>query len=561
MDDNSLVPSPSEQRVVPVSSVIRPRTVGLSPLSELPSRALTDLPRATFTAPGLSRLLPLIVQHYRLIVLCTLLGLSAAIVALPLMDTRYLATAKVFVQLGREMTAPPSATAKDSAPQLVTSKRPEDIGSEIEIMKNRALIEELVAAFGTDYFLAEPPATTLWQQAKRLARRTYRFARETITDGLILLGVRHPTTPAERVVVGLQQALSVDETRKSDVIAIGMRAPSPEMAVELLQEYLKLFQEKHIAAYRIPGNREFFEKEVNRVLAQLRQTEADLARFRNENKVWMLTEQNSLLMKTQRELADAHARTLRESSELRTRLTELQRQEASLPDEVKLSQVAAPDPVIDEMRKERAKLDTQVAQAAVVLGERSPQMIQLRRQLDTINTGLASRPSRRGDQQTTGINQLLYEVHREIGSSRAQLTQLETRAIGEAAALEDVERKIRQLSATEGTLADMQRDIARLDREYQLYTTRFEESRISEAMDLAKIANVRVISPPAADPVPVFPPLLMMLGAGVGIGLCASVGWLFFADALRPVVRSRRDIEDEIGIPVLAGLPDHRALR
>jgi uncharacterized protein involved in exopolysaccharide biosynthesis len=213
------------------------------------------------------------------------------------------------------------------------------------------------------------------------------------------------------------------------------------------------------------------------------------------------------------------------------------------------------------MRKERAQLDAQVAHAAVVLGERSPQMIQLRRQLDTVNAGLASRGSRRPDQQTTGINQLLYEVRREIGSSQAQLMQLETRAVGEAAALEDIERKIRQLSATEATLTDMQRDITRLDREYQLYTARLEESRISEAMDLAKIANVRVISPPAADPIPVFPPLLIMLGAGVGIGLCAPLGWLFAADALRPVVRSRRDIEDGIGIPVLASLPDYRALR
>jgi uncharacterized protein involved in exopolysaccharide biosynthesis len=275
----------------------------------------------------------------------------------------------------------------------------------------------------------------------------------------------------------------------------------------------------------------------------------------------MLTEQNSLLIKTQRELADAHTRTLRESSELRTRLTELRRQEASLPGEVTVSQVASPDPVVDEMRKERAQLEAQVAHTAVVLGERSPQMIQLRRQLDTVNAGLASRHARRPDQQTTGINQLLYEIRREIGSSQAQLTQLETRAVGEAAALEDVERKIRQLSATEATLADMQRDITRLEREYQLYTARLEESRISEAMDLAKIANVRVISPPAADPVPVFPPLLIMLGAGAGIGFCASLGWLFFAGAFRPVVRSRRDIEDGIGIPVLASLPDRRAWR
>jgi len=105
-----------------------------------------ERPRATFTPPSLERLLPVVMQNWKFVVACTLLGLMAAIGALPLMETRYLISAKVLVQMGREMTAPPTALAKDIVPQIVTSMRPEVLGSEIEIMKSPALTKDVVEA-------------------------------------------------------------------------------------------------------------------------------------------------------------------------------------------------------------------------------------------------------------------------------------------------------------------------------------------------------------------------------------------------------------------------------
>jgi uncharacterized protein involved in exopolysaccharide biosynthesis len=113
----------------------------------------------------------------------------------------------------------------------------------------------------------------------------------------------------------------------------------------------------------------------------LHDTEATLARFKDEHRVWSITEQSSLLLKTQRDLIDQHARTLRETVEMQNRMGELRRQEASLPPDVRLSRVVVHDPVNDEMRKSRAQIEAQMANSAVVFGDASPQMIQLRRQL------------------------------------------------------------------------------------------------------------------------------------------------------------------------------------
>lgn len=554
MDDRPLTPTPPQQDASASASY------GVRVRGPLNGGELMERPRATFNPPALDRMLPVVLQHWKLLLACTLLGLMAAIAALPLMDTRYLVSAKVLVQLGREMTAPPTATAKDAASQIMTTKRPEDLGSEIEIMRSPQLIEEVVRAFGPDYFLADPPAVTLWQQAKQTVRHTIRFFRESLNKGLILLGVRRPMDPIERVVVALRSAMSMEDVHKSDVIAILLQTTSPDMGVEVLRKYLDLFQEKHIAAYRSPGNRQFFEAEASRSLQQLHDTEAALARFKDEHRVWSITEQSSLLLKTQRDLIDQHARTQRETVEMQNRIGELRRQEASLPPDVRLSRVVVHDPVNDEMRKLRAQIEAQMANSAVVFGDASPQMIQLRRQLETVNSGIAGRQASRSDQETTGVNQQLYEVRREIAASDAQLAVLQVRAATEETQLADVETNVREIQSTETKLYDMQREIGRLDREYQLYTSKLEDSRISDAMDIAKISNVRVISAPTADPIPVFPPLLIMLAGGIAVGLGGALAFVFFRDTVRPVVRSRHDIERLLGLPVLAALPEHRTL-
>jgi uncharacterized protein involved in exopolysaccharide biosynthesis len=213
------------------------------------------------------------------------------------------------------------------------------------------------------------------------------------------------------------------------------------------------------------------------------------------------------------------------------------------------------------MRKQRAQVEAQMAQTAVLFGDLSPQMMQLRRQLNAVKAGIAERTSSRGDQEITGVNQQLNDVRKEIGTTGTQLSGLQARATVEQQNLDDIEKQIQRLSSTETALYDMQREVGRLEREYQLYTARLEDSRISEAMDLAEISNVRVISPPTAGSIPVYPPLLFVIGGGVAIGLVGSLGLVFFRDAMRPVVRTRRDIEQLLGVPVLTSVSYYPGLR
>jgi uncharacterized protein involved in exopolysaccharide biosynthesis len=535
------------------------RTLRLRGLAD--NNFAAERPLATFTPLGLSKVVPVLVQNWRLIAACTVLALVAVIAALPLMGTRYVVGAKVLVELGREMSAPPTVTAKDSAPQVIASKRPEDLGSEMEIMRSPQLVEDVVRSFGVDYFLAEPPPVTLWQYAKHLGRVVIRAAQEQVNDALVLLGVRRKLSPFERVVVALRNAVSVDEIRKSDVINISLQTPNPETGVAILRRFLELYQEKHIATYRSPAIRAFFADAAAATRDDLQAAEARLARFKDEHKAWSVGDQAGLLLRSYRDLADAQARNDTAAAEIVSRVGELRRQQARLPDTVPLSQTVMHDPVIDELRKQLAETQAQIAQNGVLLGERSPQIAALRQQAESLRDSIAARSSTRRDQELTGTNQRLIDAQREIASGEAQLAGLQAVQARQGEQRRNIEHDLHEIAGTEQTLDDLQRDLALLDRKYQLYTNGLEDSRISEALDLAKISNVRVVSAPVAEPTPVWPPLVLVLVGGLIVGLGGSVSFVLFRDAMFPRARMPREIEQLLGLPVLASIPETRGLR
>ncbi len=531
-------------------------------LRSMPDSSLAmNRPAATFTPLGLAKVVPIVVQSWRLIVVCTILGLLAVVAALPLMGARYVVSAKVLVELGRETTAPPTVTAKDTAPQQLAVKRPEDLGSEMEIMRSPQLIEDVVRSFGVDYFLAEPPPVTLWQHAKHFARAAIRDVRETINAGLVMVGVRRKLTPLERVATALGDAMSVDEVRKSDVIGITLQTPSPESGVEIMQRFLDLYQVKHIATYRSPAIQAFFSEAATQVRADLQAASAKLMRFKDEHKAWSAADQAGLLLRSQRELADAQSHAETEAAEIRNRIDELRRQESTLPGTVALTQTVTHDPVVDELRKQLGQTEAQIAQNSVVLGERSPQIASLRQEADSLRASIAARSSTRRDQELTGTNQRLIDAQREIAAGEARLAGLAAVQARQADELRQIETDIRAVADTEQQLETMQREQALLERKYQLYTNGLEDSRISEALDLAKISNVRVVSAPVAGAMPVYPPVILVLVGGLIVGLGGSLAFVLFRDAIFPRARVPREIEDLLGLPVLTSIPEDRALR
>ncbi len=514
-------------------------------------------PNVTFKMPGLGRIVPIFIQHRKFIVTCTVLVLVAMFCVLLILDPKYEVSTSVFIQFGREMTAP--ATVGDAL-VMPASKRPEDIISEIEIMKSRHLWTALANHFGEDYFFGEPEAVSFFQKVKRTARHAYRAVREAMSGTLVTLGFRRELTKLERVVMALQNSVEIEPIRKSDVIEIRMRTTDPDSGEEILAKFLELYQENHMKAHKIPKAKEFFQDETKSLLNRLCEAEAARSKFKESQGVWFIPEQRSLLLGWAKEIRSRQVQKEVLLAGLDAEIIQLTSQADSLPAERLKTREEKRNPAREKLASILVDLEFQKQAQAKRFQDDSRVIIDLQRQISDTKVAMqemseyliASKVMSQND-QLIKVQQALLTKTSEQAGLRAQVNQGRQQLL-------NIQQELNKLESVDVESNRLDREIVRLEIDYSLYADNVEETRISEAMDMAEILNIAVIAQPSSSLRPVSPSLKLCFIGAIIIGFGGSIALIFIIDGLRPAVRSRQDVMDLLAVPVLARIPEDKRL-
>lgn len=530
----------------------------LEPMQAPPNPAApyrAGIPRVTFSAPNLDWLLVILLQRWRWILASTLLAAISVLLALPFLPRQYEISAALLFKLGREQVAPAVAGTGAAATPF---KRTEDVTSEAEIITSQALVENLVNAFGTDYFLAHKAPQTAWEQLKYLARSFVSTVRDAITELMILIGLEKRLTPFEGVVSALLASLHAETVKRSDVINVTLLLADQKAGIEVMNKLIELYLAEHIRAFQTPGATKFLADRVNAMKAELSGLESERSEFSRRFSLWDFDEQRKSLLLQQRELRQALARSGedigRVSAELRFAETSL----ANPSPERRVSRVAQANPVAQALQMRVVDQRGKLERLRLVYGADS-------RRIEDEETELSQLQKHLDDQARSMTQSETFEVSE--GQREAERTLADRR--GRSAGLKAQEQRQREqglLLVAEllrlDTLGERSRrlnqDISLAEQNYQLYVRRLEEARISDALGVAEISNVSMIGRPTASISPIRPRAkLLFLGALAG-GLLGSFGFLMLREALRPTVHSRDKAAAILGAPALGRLPEVR---
>jgi uncharacterized protein involved in exopolysaccharide biosynthesis len=91
-----------------------------------------------------------------------------------------------------------------------------------------------------------------------------------------------------------------------------------------------------------------------------------------------------------------------------------------------------------------------------------------------------------------------------------------------------------------------------MEKNYQTYTEKSEEARISDDMNRSKMANVSVIQSAAVPAKPVKPKKLLNVLLGIVLGAVSGLGFAFFSEYTSQVFSTPESVERRLGLPVLA---------
>jgi len=430
-------------------------------------------------------------------------GITVSTVAYYSLSTEhtYMATGQLLVKVGRESIYMATPT---QSPLILN--RGDQISSEIEVLKSRHLAGAVVESLGpaTIYEgLDQPPPQGLLD---RLFQRVFQTP--------------DPTPPPREVQTLIAEDnvlanLSVQPVGESNVISVSFVHRDRRMAATVVNTLMNHYLDRHLEVHKTPQSTAFFREQSQIWENKLQQAQDRLETFKKEHDLTAdLQEERSLI--------------LGQEANLRSALNETMSLEAATEDRLRNPDQDAGllSRLVELELKEQEFLAKYTDESRFVKGVRD--------EIKVVRRALAGQQSTR------------YQ---------AEMNALKARKESQRAQLAEYQKKLEELKRIETKFSHFTDEVMVTRQNYQLYLTKLEESRVSDAMDTERIASVKVIEPakPPRRPEPRNVARNMVLG--ILLGGLGGLGLAFFSESLNNSLEKIEDVENHLQLPVLASIP------
>ena len=444
----------------------------------------------------------------------------------------YEASARLLIKMGRENVyiLPLLATKEELSP-VVSSNQEEQINSEIEILKSRLLVERVLKSLGPTVIY--PDLASAWYSLSGAfgdAKDSSKSS-ETQNDALRKL----------------QESLKVEGVKKSNVIAVSFRHYDPVVAATVVNAVVSFYLDHHLHVHQ-DSPVEFFHEQSATLQAELRKAEGGLEAYKKERKVISPDEQRRLLLKEQSTLRADLNRTVSLEAETVSRISQLRRQLDGTPKDVSLEkEIDSNQSVISGIQAKLVELKT-----------KSLLVPDVRHQIKVLESMLAEQEGKHYVKVRSGPNVIYQTILQELFRREAESNALQAKKEMQAAHLASYQSELEELDQAESGFENLRQQVELSRKKYQLYQTRFQESRISNAMDNDKISNVSVIEPASPALRPISPKVFVNMVLSVLAGGIAALGLASWLEYMDDRIETDEDVELFLGgLPVLASISRH----
>jgi uncharacterized protein involved in exopolysaccharide biosynthesis len=440
--------------------------------------------------------------------------------------TEYSGTAKVLLNPSRDFVAISPTGATRATPMAPS---PDMINTELQIVKSPELAERLAAD------IPFPNDANGHNRSEAQIRRDSR---------------------------GMKGLLTARNIRGTNLIEISVTSPyKPEWIVSVVNRAAELYLEQQIKVRKTQGIEAFYDEQEKRLRAALLKAEEELKAFQQKEKII----DAPLEVDADLKALAAFERSLRETDssirETEQRIPTLEEQLKQQKATISSSTSITVNPVYQQIRTRLTQLELErdgllqryTADDRLVK-DKEAEIAELKKKLETVKeTAVGSESISLNDVHRRILNELLQArvQLRTLNEKKTALTrQVENYSTGAA----DKKRKGFEYDR-------LLREVTAKKENLDLYKKRAEEARISDAMDERKFSNAYILER-ASLPLPPanFSALLLMaltIVAAMGIAVAAAFG----LEYLNKTLRNEADIEEQVGLPVLATIQYYGDLR
>ena len=468
-------------------------------------------------------------RHRRLVAVSFLATFGGVAIATLLFGIKYRAHTEILVK--RERPAAVVSTNENSPEQPPDDQaRAREINTEVELLNSYDLLAQIVKSSHLD-----GSGNHFW------------------SGWLPSFGQKDAAT--EKAVRKLSRKLSVSPVPDSNIIEVSYTSRNPEQAAQVLRNLDKLYIAKHVAVNRPPGVTDFFQTQTEQFQNQLSTAESSLASFDlQKNAASPELEKEILLRKASEfdgELQEAHA----DIAQTQRRIQALEGELASTPDRLSTQQTILDNAQL--MANLKSSLQDLETKRTDLLEKYQPgyrPVKEVEKQISQVQAAIRSAEQNPLREVTTDQNPTHELLQSELAKQKAELASLHAKTAATAPIVATYTKQALLLDQKDIQRQDLMRAVKTSEQNYLLYLNKYQQARISDALDTRRILNVAVAEAATVPALPVNSPWLLILAGGV-LALLVSSASAFASDYFDQSFRTPDEVIRYLDMPVLAAFP------
>ncbi len=346
------------------------------------------------------------------------------------------------------------------------------------------------------------------------------------------------------------------ETEGASLFAISYTHQNPRVAQRVVDSILQIFVEQNLGHSQkdVEEARAFIDRQIEDYEAKLRHAEVEVAKFRKDH-----ADELGGVDRNQRALEQREAELRRINTEIESAIWRRDQLRAQL-DQLPTTVTASSPAVAGASGATAFRIQTlaqELQSKLLVYTEKHPEVIALRAMIDQAQQQLAIESS----QAVPGSARVANPQYAAL-AEQLQLVEGAIQDLRRRLAL--TENEIGSLSSTVASAPEVEADLTRLTRDYNVLLAQYEQliqrresAQIARELDggLSRI-EYRIIDPPVVPLQPIGPPrglfLAVILVVGFGSGLAFAVGRQLTSGSFLTVDQLKAAFD----LPVLGGVSE-----
>lgn len=457
-----------------------------------------------------------------------------------MMEPTYESSMKILVTRDR---IDPQVSVGEGRPDLRAEISDEDFNSEMEILQSRQVLEAVINELNLAQATDKQPSGMIagWRAG---AAGFYRS-----------LHKQAEPPPMERALNKISSNLEVVSVKKSRIIKVTYRDADPERAAQILNTLYRKYADHHLELHQNSQAAQVFGEQTKELGQKLNDATNALKQFDSKHGVLSVAAQKDLLMQqfyTMQSQANA-ART--EVLETEKRIAELKAQLATQPERIQ-TETRTRVETQGRLKEEVAKLELQRTEVRQKYQADQRPVLDVEQRLAQAKELLVREEQAPSQERAFALNETHRRLMNDLLSAQANLTALTEREKNLSSLTAQYQARMIELDQKGFEKSDLELARKATEEDYMVYRKKAQEAEIVNALNREKIVNVNLADAAGVNYKPVSPKLMTNLMVFIIIGLIAALVGALLAEHISPVVRGENSVRRQLGLEVLATIPE-----